>query len=154
MTLEKGIRWAAIISAASHPWERLADVSRREHGVGENGTWEEWKSDAKCKPWHTFGSFLCQRVHVSVFSPTVANAFFKPTTCGDVGGHVSWSRYCFNRSLSDVMVLRADFMVVCTEDGKKHSFNFKQRCGTISSYYSARNRILFCATFACIGAWK
>lgn len=55
-----------------------------------------------------------------MFSPTAANAFFKPTTCGDVGEHVSWSRNCFKRSLSDVMELRADFMVLCTV-GKKRS---------------------------------
>lgn len=47
-------------------------------------------------------------------SRTVASAFFKPTTCGEVGGHVSWSRHCFSRSLSVVSEPRADFMVACT----------------------------------------
>lgn len=59
----------------------------------------------------------------SVFSPTVANAFFKPTTCGDVGGHASWSTNCFKRSLSDVMELRVDFMVVYTEERKNALLN-------------------------------
>ncbi len=49
-----------------------------------------------------------------LFSRTVASAFFKPTTWGEVGGHASWSRHCFNLSLSDVSELRADFMVACT----------------------------------------
>lgn len=54
-------------------------------------------------------------LNVCVFLRTFASAFFKPTTRGDVGGHVSWSRHCFNRSLSDVNELRADFMVACTD---------------------------------------
>lgn len=108
--------------AARHPCARLADVSPRVRGVGGNGmaNGEEWRSDAKWKPWHILGSFLRQSVWVSVFSPTADNAFFKPTTCGDVVELESLSRYCFNRSFSDIMELRADFMVLCTER-KKHS---------------------------------
>lgn len=71
-----------------------------------------------------FAGFLCGSVWVSVFAPTDANAFFKPTTCGDVGGHASWSTNCFKRSLSDVIELRADLMVVYTEEKTKQTKRF------------------------------
>lgn len=61
---------------------------------------------------------------------TVDSAFFNPTTCGEVGGHASNSIHCLNRSLSDVSVVNADFIVVCTRREKvEHSLrNIKQFC--------------------------
>lgn len=69
-------------------------------------------------------------MRVCVISRTVASEFFKPTTCGEVGGHVSWSKHCFNLSLSDVREPRADFMVACTAATreKEGSFNCKPIC--------------------------
>lgn len=61
-----------------------------------------------------------------VFLHTVTSAFFKPTTCSEVGGQVSWSRYCFNLSRSDVSELKADFRVVCTATRNRIRGGFDQ----------------------------
>ena len=84
---------------------------------GRNTTSE--RSATVWKKAYNLTYFYC--VWVRIVSRTVASAFFKPTTCGEVGGHVSWSRHCFNLSLSDVREVRADFMVVCTGEEKKRS---------------------------------
>lgn len=105
-------------------------MSRRVSSVGGNGTCELRK---KAEALWKLG--VCLFVWVCVFSPTVANAFFTPTTCGDVGGHASWSTNCFKRSLSDVMDLRADFMIAYTEKKKTTTpFYINGKCGaSISS---------------------
>lgn len=100
-------------------------------------------------------------LNVGVFLRTVASAFFKPTTRGDVGGHVSWSRHCFNRSLSDVNELRADFMVACTDavtgkGGLLLVFISQQRRSSHkrSFYYHYMTQTLVSGHFKCSGAWK
>lgn len=119
-----------------------------------------------------------------VVSRTVASAFFKPTTCGEVGGHVSWSRHCFNRSLSHVSELSADFMVACTAAAREKEVRFNCEpfqksfqsnadpvtvdpvCHTtllikwnkceilIISDHSTSHSLLFYVIFICTGAWK